>query len=668
MVTQNIKQPVNTITLAELLFLFAGLLMAIAPHANNIPGVFILLFCVLTLFKLLANQDIYSVPRLNQKILNGIIRTILMIVAASFVFSHFGTFMGRDAGVSLLVILTGFKILETENHRDFYVTCFLGYFIIATNFFYNQSILTAFYMLITLLVMTTGLIYFNDKTNSTPVSVKFRTAGILILQSLPFMFIMFLFFPRVDGPLWGLPEDAHASKTGLSDEMSPGSISQLVLNDDVAFRIKWNVDNPAHIPRTSDLYWRGPVFWHNDGRTWTAGKKYFFPPPAPATDGPPVDYTITLEPNNKRWVFALELVKQESEQFSLTHDFTLLANHRINSPKRFRLTSFTKYKLPAVHEQELRRGLQLPGGFHKKTIALARSWRETGLSSQEIINKTLQWFREDNFYYTLSPALLTNDHVDEFLFSTKEGFCENYTSAFVTLMRAAGIPARVVTGYQGGTYNPIGNYLIVYQRNAHAWAEVWLEENGWTRIDPTSAVAPERVSQGIENAFTAGAGIASFGIDNNNFFRTIRRQFRYGWDMLNNQWNQWIISYNSDTQIDFFNRFGFKNMNWQYLSLSLVAMILAGLGIFIAIIFLNQKRIRDQASRYYYRFCKKLAKHGLTREAYEGPVDYAQRANGKFVNASRSINTITELYIAVRYAGELHRLDDLRKSVSTLKL
>ena len=374
------------------------------------------------------------------------------------------------------------KIIEIKQVRDYYIANFIGLFLIMTNFFYAQSILTAAYMLLVVIVISSSLISLNDRDNVLKTSRRLYLSGSMLMQSLPLMIVIFILFPRVSGPLWGLPKDAHSGLSGISDEMSPGTISRLTLSDEIAFRVEFD----GQVPENSALYWRGPVLWHTDGVKWV-GKKSHQVSTTLTTKGKPVTYTVTLEATDKKWLYGLEIPVSAPENSYLSDDLQLKTKTPVRSRIQYKLTSFTEYSIGANSHVELIQALQLPQGRHKMAIALGSSWRESGLDDIEIVNRALQMFNQEKFYYTLAPPLLPYDTVDQFLFETRQGFCEHYASSFVILMRAAGIPARVVTGYQGGAINPVGNYLVVRQRDAHAWTEVWLEKSGWSRIDPPIA-------------------------------------------------------------------------------------------------------------------------------------------------------------------------------------
>jgi hypothetical protein len=363
-----------------------------------------------------------------------------------------------------------------------------------------------------------------------------------------------------------------------------------------------------------------------------------------------------LEPTNKHWLFALEIPTYIPEQSYLTHDLQLKAKLPVRTRKQYTLVSYPNFLIKTDNPTELQRALQLPEGHHNKTLQLAHTWRQDSNSPREIIGHALDWFKNDNFYYTLTPPPLQRDSVDEFLFSTKRGFCEHYAAAFVILMRAAGIPARVVTGYQGGEFNPVGNYLIVRQRDAHAWAEVWLSEDGWQRVDPTAAVSPSRIDEGIDNALPNSIIDIPLGLENSIIARNLWQRFKNTWDAINYQWNHWILGYGPKRQIQFLSRFGLEKLDWQGMTMGLMVMVSLIIICMAFWLFRQQPLTTDPARMAYEKFCNKLARQGIVREMSEGPVDFAQRASMRRADLAGEIDRITALYVEIRYGSQIDRL------------
>jgi transglutaminase-like putative cysteine protease len=642
----------------ELMWLSAAIAMTVLPHTLHIPfWASILFFGLFSLRFILSNNSIikYFVSTYFFRILIG------GIIFAG-VFTTFGTVVGRDAGVTLLVLLGGLKLLEVNSERDYFISTYIGFLLILTNFFYTQTLPTSIYMAIAVIILIAALVSFNDRDKTLNLQRRLRTASILFLQALPLMLLMFLLFPRISGPLWGIPKDALSGISGIDDEMSPGSISELILSDDIAFRVSF----AENIPDKSTLYWRGPVLWYTDGYKWVPDR----PKDSDTeiiTRSDPVNYTVTLEPTDKNWLFSLDVPREAPNDSYLGHDMQLRTRKPVVRRIRYEMTSYPQYALLSNNQEDLDNALQLPGNYHPKTIALARSWRQQGLDDMEIVQKALTLFNEESYYYTLIPPLFIDDSIDEFMFESKQGFCEHYAAAFTVLMRAAGIPTRVVTGYQGGTVNPVGQYLIVHQRDAHAWTEVWLgKDRGWVRIDPTSAVSPSRVTDGIESAIPDSLIRVPLGFYNNSFTRQIWERMSNTFDAINNRWNQWVLGYDRNRQRLLLSRLGL-DLNRRELMVGMIivisiCMIIIGYGLF------NQSRVStDNARKYYNKFRKKLSKKGIPIFDHEGPQALAHRAGRIRADLADRIDQITETYIQIRYQNNLLKTKQLISQIALFK-
>ncbi|HKW36732.1 MAG TPA: DUF3488 and transglutaminase-like domain-containing protein [Burkholderiales bacterium] len=556
------------------------------------------------------------------------------------VFLSYRTIMGRDPGVTLLVMLLFLKLLETRAPRDVFVTAFLVYFVALANFFYSQSIPIAGLMLATVIVATTALVGFSAPRR--PLADDVRTAGRMLAQAGPVMLLLFILFPRVQGPLWGLPQDAYTGVTGLSDTMSPGTISTLSLSDAIAFRVRFEGATP---PR-NQLYWRGPVMTDFDGTTWRIGQPQLRRAMEVDASGAPIDYEVTLEPHNRNWMFALEMPTRLPPSARLTSDYLAISLTPIRSRIRYEMRSSPQFQARSgADPADLAAALRLPGGVDPRARDLARQWRESLADNPAIVRRAIEFFRGNRFEYTLQPPALGRNSVDEFLFDTRQGFCEHFASSFVFLMRAAGIPARVVTGYQGGDTNPVDGYMVVRQADAHAWAEVWLEASGWTRVDPTAAAIPVRVELGITAA--APTGVPLLLRSGYSWLRKVRNN----WDALTNQWNQWVLGYNPDRQIEMLSRLGMRQPSWETMTFMLFWSV-GGVLLLVALWLLRGMRREDAAQRAWLRFCDKLARAGMARARTEGPLDYAGRASLRFPESETAIRAITELYVEQRYGSD----------------
>ncbi len=641
-----------------LAWLLVSLLLVIAPHAGRLPLWIPLWFTALALGQAL---NLVGGSPLAKDILSRLskARHALTLALLLGVYLSYGTLLGRDAGVALLVVLSGLKLLELRAERDHYVLVFMGYFLVITNFFYSQTIPTAAYMLMVVTVITATLIALNDTNGKLSIMHRMRLSASLLVQSLPIMLVAFLLFPRLSGPLWSLPNDAYIPLPGLADEMALGAISHLSQSEAVAFRAKFH----GATPKPSELYWRGPVLWSTDGQKWTrgVGRNYALVPVY--VHGTPYTYTITLEPHNQRWLFVLDMPSSSPPEGRLTRDFQLIASAPVRQRLRYTAQSYPHYRINGMDLFEKARGLQLPITQHPRTLALAKTWREMSTDPEQLVQRGLAFFNREAFYYTLTPPLIEGDSVDGFMFDTRRGFCEHYAAAFATLMRGAGIPSRIVTGYHGGEYNPIGDYFILRQRDAHAWVEVWSNDRGWVRIDPTTAIHPSRVELGTLATTAPGITGITLGLEGNETVRELWRSLRNAWDATKNQWNQWVLGYGPQRQAQLLSGLGMGRIDWRGMTFGLViavAIILFGVALGL---FVRRAPATDPARAAYDRFCRKLGRRGIIREASEGPIDYAHRATALCPERAREIEAITDLYVRLRYSARQADLNHLKAGV-----
>ncbi|MBI3045521.1 MAG: DUF3488 domain-containing transglutaminase family protein [Betaproteobacteria bacterium] len=643
--------PRQPIAWRHVAYLLLSLTMVAAPHVFYLRWWTIALVSALIAWRAYLGYARLALPS----------RWLLILVALGAtlgVFISYRTIFGRDAGVALLVVMLGLKFLETRTLRDATLLIFLGYFLVITNFLRDQTIPTGFYMLACTLVITATMISLHYARAEPAFRVQLRMAGVLLAQSVPLMLVLFLLFPRVPGPLWGMPQDTFAGTSGLSDTMTPGSLSKLTLSDAVAFRVKFE----SSLPRRRHLYWRGPVMWDFDGRTWSVAR-FFYNTPLPKTEGEAVSYEVTLEPHNRRWMFALDIPGKVPPLAFISGDFQIYANQPVKNRVRYDMLSYLNASYGVSENRfALRRALNLPAGTNPRALELARSLREKHADDLPLVEAVLRMFRDQNFFYTLEPPLLGDHPVDEFLFKTRAGFCEHFASAFAVLMRGAGIPARIVTGYQGGDMNEFGNYLIVRQAEAHAWVEIWLRDRGWVRVDPTSVVSPLRVDSGISAAVPATDPLPFMVRGDIEWLRRLR----LSWDFMANSWNQWVLGYTPERQRWLLGSVGIDNATWQ--KLTAILFFLAGVIVAtLTALALRQlrRRVRDPVNAAYLRFCDKLRRKGLSRDPTEGPVDYARRVEGSRPDLKPAVAAITRLYVALRYGTErgTEALMDLQRRV-----
>ena len=577
----------------------------------------------------------------------------LAVAGSIGIVADFGTLLGRDAGVAMLVMLMAMKLLEMRSRRDAMVVIMLGYFLLLTHYFYSQDMPTGLWLLLSLWLVTAALIRLHAGTIG--IRENLRYAGLLAVQALPFMLVLYLLFPRISGPLWGLPQDAFSGKTGLSDSMTPGSIANLVQSGEIAFRVRFDDAPPAR----PQLYWRGPVMEHFDGTTWRQSRQRRAAENIQPA-GPTIGYETTLEAHSQRWLLALDAPVTLPDGASLDGRLSALAQQPLETRQRFRLAAATAYRFNAEEAPAvLRDNLQLPPNSNPQTRMLAESWRQQAVQPERIVALALRHFSTEDFYYTLQPPLLGRDGIDDFLFRSRRGFCEHYAAAFVVLMRSAGIPARVVGGYQGGEMNPRDGYLVVRQSEAHAWAEVWLANRGWVRVDPTAAVAPERIEQGIANALPFGEPLPAFLQVRADWLRDIRHR----WEALNNAWNQNILGYDARRQRELLSRLGLPDADWRSLAIALGVACTLVLALITLWTLHHRRRVAPELMLWH----RALRRIRVDCAPGETPLALAARVGNSNPELAADFAAVVHHFLLARYAPENpEHLAALRAAVARL--
>ena len=626
-------------------WLLGAAVVVLLPHVARLPVWLSTVLAALFAWRFFIIQRAWPAP-------NRWLRWLLTALLVFLLYRQYGTLLGRDAGSALLAAMLALKFMELQRLRDYVLCVLLIYFLIVIGFLYSQAMWLVVYLLAVFVLTTATLIRLAVPGARTRFAL--RLAAVLLLQALPLMLAMHLLFPRLQGALWVLPLDAYAGLTGLSDEMHPGSINELSYSDEVAFRAHFHGD----LPPPAQRYWRALVLWTTDGKSWTRGANPRGGLAYEAQDAP-LAYSLTLEPSNKPWLPALDLPVRAPLGTRLRSGFVLEASTPVRERLSLELSAHTRYRMSTLETAERRAALQRPEQISPRVQALAAHWRATAGSDAEVVRMALAHFRTEKYFYTLTPPLLGDDPVDEFLFETRRGFCEHYAAAFATLMRSAGIPTRVVTGYQGGEYNPAGNYLIVRQLDAHAWAEVWLPGQGWARVDPTAAIAPERIEYGADGLRRLFARNASLGAVPPEALRDMlaldaferaRQQLRLSWDAANTAWQRWVLGYNQARQRDLLARLGFEDVNPLRLVGVLALLISLVMGAYVVATRRRAPR-PDPVQRAYYDFCRKLAHIGLTRAPQEGALDYAGHCARCRPDLGIPVHAITDLYLHLRYGS-----------------
>lgn len=641
--------------LVSLPWTLAALSLAVAPHIQYLPIWISAAFLICAAWRYTIEQRRAALPPTW-------LRAGLALGCFLGVLLTYSSVSGVGPGSALLTIMAAMKLLETRKRRDQFVLLFISIFLVMSALLREQFLWSLPFLFFALLVIMTAWLRMSAARQETTMQ-SFRTSGRLIMYALPLAVAMWIFFPRIATPFWQVPIDTSAGTTGLSDSMSPGDISSLSQSDELAFRVKFEDE----VPLQSDLYWRGLVLYNFTGRTWTG----LGPLPGNnrlerdkiSPNGDAVRYSVTLEPTGQQWVFALDIPftwdlpkTRMGRQQQLSRDFPI--DQRLS----YDATSFLDYTVDIEMRDSLPNWyLDLPDNSNPKTVELARQMFEQAGSAEAFIHAVLLKFNQDEYYYTLEPPALGRDPVDQFLFDTRQGFCEHYASAFAVLMRAANIPSRVVLGYQGGELNPQAEHLIVRQSDAHAWTEVWLPNKGWRRIDPTAAVAPERIDAGMSGSRMSGAAAAWGFSSPSAFFHNLG----LSWDAINAKWNDLVLGYGPENQDRFMRFLGMEDPDWRKMILSLLAIVF---GIILAISLILARRFqaprKDKALRLYQKFVKKSA---LPIIVGETPDSFAARASAESKLDETVIEDVTAAYLAARYGEpDSHAIGRLQQSVSRL--
>lgn len=564
-----------------------------------------------------------------------------LVLLTLAVVANYGGIFGREPGAALAVGLLVLKLLETETQRDVRVGISFACFALMTALLFDQGLVATVVVALGLLPALATLRALQPGQAVTSLPRSMLPALALSAAALPLALLAFLLVPRLSSPLWGAPSTDQA-RTGLSESMTPGKFTELLTDDHPAMRVSFE-----GAPPPADLrYFRAYVMWNYDGRSWRHVDARFVSarPVAALEVQAATRYQISLQPTQQRVLPTLDVPLEAPVHASLQPDREVMADRPVNDPLSYSLRSATRYRLqPSLDDRSRRLGLRLPDGFNPRSLALARQWRQQhGDNDGAIVQAALSLFHDGGFRYTLAPAPLGRDAVDDFLFDTHEGFCEHYASSFTVLMRAAGIPARVVTGYQGGYWNKLADYLLVRYSDAHAWSEVWLAGRGWVRIDPTGAVRPERVSLGA--AAAAGGQLGWYGSD---WLQGMRNH----WDIVNRWWDKGVIGFDALRQRGLLAPFGIRDTDTATLGLLLAISSVVFIGIGLAWALMRRRR-RDPLRDALRVLEKKLARAGVPRRHAEGPRHYLTRAARALPARRNDLHALMDGYLELRYAGD----------------
>ena len=614
----------------DVAILLVAVLIAVAPHFLHLPWWSTALTCLLWFWR--AWLTIARQPPPGR-----IAMVPLLVTATVLVWLQHGSIIGHEAGVNLLVLLIALKLLELRTRRDLNLVVFLTFFVQITLFLYQQDLLVALLSVCTTLLLFFILLSINLAETDLTAAHKASLVLRIFAKAVPLTVTLFLLFPRLQVPLFAFAGAELGSSTGLSESMSPGSINRLVESDAVALRAQFD----GSIPAPDQLYWRGPVFGRFDGRTWSGHSHRALsridPVLVRVDPKSAIEYTVTMEATRRNWIIALELplvIESADFQYVLSDDLQPLAGASLRDRVQYRVRSYSSFVVgPLEADADLSQWLQLPPGYNPRALQFAADLRNQIVDPSDrnphardpaLINAVLNHFRRGGYHYTLQPPVLGRDSIDEFLFETRLGFCEHYASAFVVLMRAVGIPARVVTGYQGGEVNPVDGYLTVRQSDAHAWAEVWLPGRGWKRVDPTGVVSPVRIEQGAAE-LASQYGLSHFGRPGTllGWIGT----WRMNWEAIENVWNQAVLNYSADRQRSLISQLGVAP-SWRNLSIAFaltVTLVLTAL----AVLSLRHREVRDPLAELVAQLRARLALAGLKSPPNEGLTDLKSRLTAR---------------------------------------
>lgn len=630
-----------------LVWIVICLFAVMAPHIGRLPIWVLLVYIVAVVWRVMVYRGRWSFP-------GRWVKVAMTLTSFFGIFFSFGTVVGLEPTVALLLTAFALKLIELAYRKDAYVLLFLGYFICITEFLFSQDLLITLYSIICVVLITTALVALHQPGEHRFNRGTIKLASVMLLQAMPLMIVIFFLFPRF-GPLWSVPIKSNTATSGMSDSMRPGDVANLSQSGAVAFRAKFEGD----IPRSSDLYWRGLIFSKYENGTWSSLGYYDVPlEERRARDmpviGEPLSYSVIMEPTQQNWLYSLRYARSSSPGVMLAPDYRLFSPNPVEAELMYRVKSWPDSRLDE-ELNEWRRGVEtkLPPKGNSRTRELAKAMRAEQKTDAAFVGSVLQMFTQQPFVYTLQPDLLSSlNATDEFLFDTRRGFCEHYAAAFVTLMRAAGVPARVVAGYQGGEVNPVNRTVIVHQFDAHAWAEVWLEGQGWVMFDPTASVAPDRIEWGLERAIASEGSFLSDAPLSALKYRSIPliNRLRLEYDALTYRWQSWVVGFNSEEQFDLLHRWFGQVTAAKFAAVLIGSWVLVLVPVAIALFRKREVRVLRAEDKAYRRFCDRLAKAGLQREVGETPEAFGARAAAALPAMADRVMAVTRMYAELAYA------------------
>jgi transglutaminase-like putative cysteine protease len=632
-----------------LLWLAAALLFTLPPMFGS------LVRWVPCVFLLALAMKFWMEPR-GYRLRVATLKLILAAMGLFAVFASYGSLKGVEPGISLLVVLVSLKVLEAHTAREFQVMVLMGWVLCLCGFFLSQDFVIALSLLTAFALLLVALIQFYRGSSPGAFWPPLATTFKILVQAAPLVVLLFVLFPRINT---GLRVDFRANRlasSGFSDRLSPGSIAALANSSEIAFRAEFP-GSTATPP--GSMYWRGAVMWHCDGLEWRA-------PYVPVSvsrsarqlpRGNTIRQRITLAPHGARWMFALDRPFEIPPGAILARGDYLWSVQTIRKARRYEVVSAVGAVGKELTPGERREALELPPSISPAVRDLTQSWTTQNSNPRAIVNSALQFFQTQGFRYSLTPGEYKSNDLEQFLFRRRVGFCEHYAASFATLMRLAGVPARVVVGYLGGEYNDLGHFFLVRQADTHAWCEVWLPDSGWTRVDPTTAVAPGRASLDFTSFLETRGVSGQMQSPRSAFFTQLARSAlftnaRLALETLSYEWDTRVLAFDADVQEVLLDSMGLANRGPFVLIVEILIVAIALLVIYFGWMQLRTRSRADQVKALYERFCRKAARLGVRRDPWEGPADFSRRAALLLPDQSERIRQISNIYIALRYAPE----------------
>ncbi|MEI8109256.1 MAG: DUF3488 and transglutaminase-like domain-containing protein, partial [Verrucomicrobiota bacterium] len=616
------------------------------PLLDHLAGWAAALFFLATFTRICLSRPSSRMPSIPLKL-------ALLSASTAGLYLSYGTLLGIEPSISLLLLLIALKSLESNTPRDFQILALLGFFLALCSLFFNQSLTVGLFISLLFILFTLALVQFHSSIHSPhplrSLALSAKITALILLQSIPIVILLFLFFPRAKPQFVLRFSPPNLNSSGMSDRLSPGSVANLALGEETVFRAEFP-DHPP--PPMHSLYWRTSVFWRGQGLEWTRGPRFAPERRHSSLFGPDtIRQKILLQPHGGSWLFALDCPLSSPPDSSLEAGSFIQSLHPIRQQLQYQVVSNLSPKADPLPDDQRLEALRQPSKISPRLRQLVDSSRQAHPDDRAFINSILLYFHQEHFTYSLEPGTYGPDALDEFLFTRRRGFCEHYAAALASILRIANIPSRLVVGYHGGEYNSRGRYLIVRQADAHAWCEAYIDGTGWIRIDPTDVIAPDRLASGSlsyqqdqHNAQSPPRPSTSTG------WLQIFHDAQLAWDDLSYRWDLRILGFDEESQRSFLARLGLASLDWP--KLLLLILLSSTLPLALLILWIRSRSLTptDPLRLAYFHFCQKFAAAGLPRSPHESPTHFGIRAATHFPHLSTLITEITSTYSLLRYS------------------